>query len=267
MFRFAPSTSYSLPLNAPFDSTATNYDADFTHTPLARTLRAIVWEHLDSLFPPGSRVLELTCGTGEDAHHLAARGVHVLATDQSEKMLDIARDKCVGLPVEFARLDIGTWNLELGTSEQFDGVFSNFGGLNSTTNYQLLITNLRPVIRPNGYLFLVIMGRWCAWEITWHLLHGQPSTAFRRLRRGGTLTRVGAAIMRVYYPSTAELRRAFAPQFRLRRVRPLGNFLPPSYLEPLTRRWWFPFRLFAWLDRHLPWPPWADHTLYEWVKN
>ena len=104
-------------------------------------------------------------------------------------------------------------------------------------------------------------------EIFWHLLHGDPHTAFRRLRRGGALARVGEATMPVYYPSTAELRRAFAPHFRLVRVRPLGNFLPPSYLEHLTRRWWFPFRLWAWLDQHLPWPLWADHTIYEFVRG
>lgn len=225
----------------------------------------MVWERLDALFPPGARVLELACGTGEDARHLAERGVHVLATDQSEAMLQVARGKCAGLPVEFANFDVRSGRIgELGI---FDGIFSNFGGLNSITNYQLLISNLQSLILPNGKLLVVIMGRHCAWEIAWHLLHGDPTTAFRRWRRGGALARVGEATMNVYYPTTAELRRAFAPHFRLTRVRPLGNFLPPSYLEPLTRRWWFPFRSFAWLDWHLSYPLWADHTIYEWVKE
>jgi ubiquinone/menaquinone biosynthesis C-methylase UbiE len=227
----------------------------------------MVWARLDSLFPPGARVLELACGTGEDARHLAERGVHVLATDQSEKMLAVAEGKCAGLPVEFVWLDVGNWELVNSNLGRFDGAFSNFGGLNSITNYQLLVSNLQSLLKPGGQLLFVIMGRHCAWEIAWHLLHGDPATAFRRWRRGGVLARVGKATMNVYYPSTAELRRAFAPHFRLTRVRPLGNFLPPSYLEPLTRRWWFPFRLFAWLDKHLPWPLWADHTVYEWVKE
>jgi SAM-dependent methyltransferase len=252
-------------MTAPFDSAAPRYDSDFTHMPVARALRAIVWERLEALFPPGSRVLELACGTGEDARHLAERGVRVLATDQSEAMLAVARGKCVGLPVEFARLEIGDWRIrELGI---FDGAFSNFGGLNVVPNYQSLTQSVQSSVKPGGKLLLVVMGRWCAWEIAWHLLHGDSATAFRRWRRGGALARVGVATLRVHYPSTAELRRAFAPHFRLTRVRPLGNFLPPSYLEPLTRRRWFPFRLCRWLDRHLPWPLWADHTLYEWVKE
>lgn len=226
----------------------------------------MVWRRLDALFPPGSRVLELACGTGEDARHLAARGVRVLATDHSEEMLKIARQKCAGLPVEFARLDMSNWvSCNWGI---FDGAFSNFGGINAITNYQILSSNLQPLVKPGGRLLFVLMGRWCAWEIAWHLLHGEAGTAFRRLQQSGrAVARVGEATMTVYYPSTAELRRAFAPHFRLVRVRPLGNFLPPSYLEPLTRRWWFPFRLFASLDAHLPWPLWADHTIYEWVRE
>jgi hypothetical protein len=72
--------------------------------------------------------------------------------------------------------------------------------------------------------------------------------------------------MTVHYPSTAHLRRAFAPGFTLQRAWPLGLCLPPSYLEPLTRRRWFPFRLAAGLDG-LPGPPLADHTVYEFVRR
>ena len=212
-------------------------------------------------------MFELACGTGEDARHLAARGVRVFATDHSEAMLKVARQKCAGLPVEFARLDLH--HLEVGILDLgfFDGAFSNFGGFNALSNFQLLVSNLHRLVKPGGRLLFVLMGRWCAWEIFWHLAHGDARTALRRLQRGGVVAQVGAAAMMVYYPSTAELCRAFAPHFRLVRVRPLGNFLPPSYLEPLTRCWWFPFRLFASLDAHLLWPLWADHTIYEWVRE
>jgi hypothetical protein len=113
---------------------------------------------------------------------------------------------------------------------------------------------------------LVVMGRWCAWEIAWHLLHLQPRRAFRRLGRAGATTHAGGAAFTVYYPSTSALRRDFAPHFGLRRVWPLGLLLPPTYLEPLTRRRWFPFRLAAALDRRLRWPRWADHSVYEFVR-
>jgi len=254
---------------APFDSAALTYDTDFTHTPLVRALRARVWERLGQLFPAGSRVLELGCGTGEDAQHLASHGVRVFATDQSEAMLAVARRKCAGLPVEFAPLDfsISDFGFRISDRGMFDGVFSNFGGLNMLPDYQSLISNLQSLIKPGGPALLVLMGRWCAWEILWHLAHLDRRAAFRRLHPEGAVAWVGGTAVRVRYPATASLRRAFAPHFHLTRVRPLGVLLPPSYLEPLTRRRVFPFRLFAWLDRRLPLPLWGDHVLYEFRRN
>lgn len=255
---------------APFDATARSYDESFTQTPLARALRRIVWERLDSAFPPSSRVLELACGTGEDAHHLASRDVHVTATDHSEAMLAVAREKCSGLPVDYApldlrNLDIGNWELGIGN---FDGVFSNFGGLNVLSDYRPLASFLAPLVRPGGKLIFVVMGRWCAWEVLWHLAQLDARMAFRRLNPKGATASIGDSTIPVYYPTTADLHRDLdASGFRLIRARPLGLLLPPSYLEPLTRSWLFPFRLFEALDRILPWPLWGDHTVHEFVRN
>ncbi len=78
---------------APFDGAAATYDATFTATRLGRWLRDAVHARLAALFPPGSRVLELGCGTGEDAVWLAQRGVRVVATDASPRMVEMARQK------------------------------------------------------------------------------------------------------------------------------------------------------------------------------
>ncbi len=256
-------------MTAPFDAAAAAYDDGFTHTRLARELRGRVWARLDAVFAAGEPVLELGCGTGEDARHLAQRGVPVLATDQSPAMLRLAAAKTAGLPVTTAVLDLNTLAPPPDglPAAPYAGVFSNFGALNALAEYGPLAAWLAPRVRPGGRLVFVIMGRWCAWEITWHLLRGRPRTAFRRLRRAGAVAHVGGASMTVHYPSTAHLRRAFAAGFRLERVWPLGLLLPPSYLEPLTCRRWFPWRVFAGLDRRLPWPRWADHTVYEWVRR
>src|SRR5512142_2340783 len=70
-----------------FDHIGARYDAEFTNTDLSRWFRRRVWERLASLFKPGDRVIELGCGTGEDAIWLAKRGVRVLAGDASPAML------------------------------------------------------------------------------------------------------------------------------------------------------------------------------------
>jgi hypothetical protein len=83
------------------------------------------------------------------------------------------------------------------------------------------------------------MGRWCAWEIVWHLLHLRPRTAWRRLSRDGAEGSVGGRSIRVWYPSTRSLERAFSPDFTLQRVLGVGVFLPPTYLwEAVERRRW-----------------------------
>ncbi|MCS7312507.1 MAG: methyltransferase domain-containing protein [Acidobacteria bacterium] len=77
----------------PFDTVATVYDAQFTDRPLGRRLRAFVWECLERVFQPGDRVIDLGCGTGEDAVWLARRGISVTAVDASATILDVARQK------------------------------------------------------------------------------------------------------------------------------------------------------------------------------
>src|ERR1051326_614191 len=77
---------------AVFDQFAHDYDEHFGGI-LGRLFRRAVWRWLDAAFQPGEQVLELSCGTGEDALHLAERGVRILATDPSAGMLEVARKK------------------------------------------------------------------------------------------------------------------------------------------------------------------------------
>jgi SAM-dependent methyltransferase len=83
-----------------FDALAAEYDASFTATPLGTLLREAVWRRLDACFAPGDRVLELACGTGEDAVHLARRGVRVTAIDASPAMVETARRKVAAAGLE-----------------------------------------------------------------------------------------------------------------------------------------------------------------------
>ncbi len=135
-----------------FDAAAPFYDATFTRTRLGRWLRAAVWERLDGLFSTGDRVLELGCGTGEDAIWLARRGMRVYATDAAPAMLATARVKAeaagVANVIELATLDLAqpersaVYNAAPGS---FDGVLSNFGGLNC-------VADRRPVAELLGRL-------------------------------------------------------------------------------------------------------------------
>ncbi len=79
------------PTQAYWDVAADSYARDFTTTLIGQKLRAAVWRDLDRAFRPGQKVLELNCGTGLDAVHLAQRKIRVLACDISKGMVEQAR--------------------------------------------------------------------------------------------------------------------------------------------------------------------------------
>jgi len=214
-----------------FDALAAGYDATFTGTPLGRRLRARVWACLERHLRPGQHVLELGCGTGEDAAWLAQRGVFVTATDASAAMLEVARRKATHAGVadrvttrHLAIQDVPGTTFE----EKFDGVLSDFGALNCLREFDALGRALGRLVRPGGWAVLVVMGPWCPWEVAWFLLHGHPRAALRRLRPGGVEAEVGGQKVHVIYPSPGRLVRTLAPEFRLLRQWGLGVALPPT---------------------------------------
>jgi SAM-dependent methyltransferase len=251
---------------AAFDSLAPDYDARFTESALGRILRRAVWRWLDRAFAPGERILELNCGTGEDAVHLATRGVRVLATDGSSAMLNLARAKIGGADldgsIELRRLEIE--RLETLVAESagpLDGAFSNFGGLNCVADLPRVARSLAALLAPGARVVLCLMGPFVPWEWAWFLAHGQARKALRRLAATGVEWRG----ITVWYPSIRAMRRAFAPRFIVRRVGGLGVLLPPTSAEAWARR--HPQlleQLDRWERRIEDWPvvPWlGDHYL------
>src|SRR6185437_13155349 len=73
-----------------FDSLADQYDSLFTNSVIGRAQRNAVWSLAQRVFGPGSRILELSCGSGEDALFLARGGMSVLACDISPRMIAVA---------------------------------------------------------------------------------------------------------------------------------------------------------------------------------
>lgn len=258
----------------PFDVAAASYDAEFTSTQLARWLRESVQSHLATAFGHGDHVLELGCGTGEDAIWLAHRGVRVTATDVSQSMLDVAQHKAAaaGLSnlINFAAIDLASLSaahspLSTLHPPPFTGAFSNFGPLNCLADRREVATVLGRWVRPGGKVLLVLMGPLCPWEIGWHLVHGQPRPAFRRFRRGVEAHVGDGAMIRVWYPSPRTLAAEFEPYFEVCELVGIGSLLPPSYLSHLVDRRPGLFERLVTADRRIgaswPWTWLNDHYL------
>src|ERR1700750_2212382 len=78
---------------AAFDRIAEDYDRRFTDSLIGRAQRDAVWKVLRKTFRRNDKVLELNCGTGEDAIYLAGNGISVVALDASQQMIATAEQR------------------------------------------------------------------------------------------------------------------------------------------------------------------------------
>ncbi|HEU4781542.1 MAG TPA: methyltransferase domain-containing protein [Steroidobacteraceae bacterium] len=218
-----------------FDGMAGEYDTEFTATPLGSVLRAMVWKRYERRFGGSEHLLEIGCGTGEDAVELARRGHRVFAIDASEQMVRVAQRKAesagVAHRIQFRCVPMESLGTQL-SGMTFDGVYSNFGALNCAADVETLAADLAPRLAPGAPLVWVVMGRHVPWEWAWYLAHGEARKAFRRLSRGG----VSWGGLQVSYPTPTALTRALRPHFAACGARSLGFVLPPSYAAAWLNR-------------------------------
>jgi SAM-dependent methyltransferase len=250
-----------------FDTIADSYDSLFTSSLIGRSQRSAVWGKAKTVFHAGDHVLELNCGTGVDALFLASLGVTVTACDASPAMIEQARTrKALENPlalIEFHSLCTERLH-ELSVDARFDGMFSNFSGLNCVPKLSALAQFLADRLYPGAHLLLCLSTRFCAWEILHYLIHGKVRKALRRCR-GVSPAKMGSHSFPVYYPTVRSLLRNFGPGFRLRSLTGIGIAVPPSYMESWARRHESFFRSCETFDRLTQnWPGFrvlGDHML------
>jgi len=190
-------------MTSPFQQIAPQYGALWSDTPRGRGQRQQVWKVVDGLFQRGDRVLDLGCGTGDDAVHLMTNGVRVLGIDSAPGMVEIARSR--GVDAKNMAIE------ELAAmGGKFDGAISKFGALNCLADLGGLSKVLSRLVRPGGKLALCVMSRYC-WRSDW-----------RHLRQRWS----GHAVWRgidVYYRSARSTARKFAPHFEFERRVSIGR--------------------------------------------
>lgn len=245
----APSTA--------FDRLAARYDELWTNAGPGRAQREAVWRHVDPLFQPGACILDIGCGTGEDAAHYMSAGLEVSAVDASPEMVRISRGRGVNASVGAIE------NLD-DIPGTYDGAVSNFGALNCVRDLEALQEPLKNLIRPGGHLAVCIIGRFCLRETLHFLRQRQFHKAFRRWSGESQSPSLG---LRVFYPTVGGIERALTPEFTLVRTAGIGLSVPPSYITMLESR----LATCDAIDRRLAHLPFfralADHRLLIFVRK
>jgi ubiquinone/menaquinone biosynthesis C-methylase UbiE len=224
---------------AAFDQYAIAYDDAFTFSSIGKLQRARVWKFLSENISPVTHpdVLELNCGTGEDAAWFTRKGYHITATDISNEMVKLAQEKIGKAKAELIQSDITDIGNKL-FNKKFDLIFSDFGGMNCLSPVALrdMSSIFSRLLKPGGKMILVIMSRNCSWEQRYFKRKNDPENAFRRRSKEGVEAIIFDKKFSTWYYSPGEIVDVFSSSFNLRKFKPIGYAIPPSYLEPYFRK-------------------------------
>jgi ubiquinone/menaquinone biosynthesis C-methylase UbiE len=232
-----------------FDSVAADYDGVRGNNALIQDMRVEMWRWLDRVFVPGSRLLDLGCGTGLDAVRMAQRGDRVIATDWSSAMIartaERARQEAVADRVQ--AMAIGAHELErLEGQAILDGAYSNLGPLNCVPDLAQVSRACARLLKPAGTLVFTVIGRVCPWEIAHYLRRRRWSRVKVRFARGVVPVGMNEHTVWTRYYAPREFYRWFARDFMLAHYRGLCVFAPPPYLTSIRHE--YP-RCYDWLWR------------------
>jgi ubiquinone/menaquinone biosynthesis C-methylase UbiE len=250
------------------------FDQIYSDDAIIQYKRNRVREHILAYAKPHASMLELNCGTGEDAMYFAQKGFHIHATDISTGMLSTIRKKMVDtffqnkITIEqcsFTELEL------LQKKICFDYVYSNFGGLNCTSGLEKVLSSMNDLVKPGGVITLVIISKFCLWE-TLLIFKGKFKTAFRRFFAAkGRKAKVEGNFFRCWYYSPSFVKKHLQEDFDLLSIEGLCSIVPPSYIENFATKYPKSFRFLARKENQLkdkwPWKYIGDYFIISFRKK
>lgn len=228
-------------LAAARDQMAARWDDLFgSGNPAAAAIRERYFTEATNRFGPGTWILNLGCGTGEDAVALASQGVRVWALDWSPRLLAAteARASAAGVSerVITRRLAPSQAGLLLEDGvppERIDGVLAPWGALNLEADLPATFDALYRLMRPSALLVAGLLNRRSLFGAMGAVADGRVGEGLRRLRGADDAPQswsVAADLpaLPVHLPSEAELKAIYGTRFALERAEPLGLLTPPA---------------------------------------
>lgn len=256
-------------LEAAFDAVAEDYDRHIFGNPINTWLRNVSISVMKQLFKPRDTVLEIGCGTGTETLSLANRGVRVIATDISSKMVEVLNSKAKDLGV--SDKVIGIWSRPVDLKEkiaklgfsQLDGAYSTYGAINTEPRLQETIRIIHNILKEGAPLVLGVWNKYCLYEILGYTFKLKPRLAFARLRNPVPVGKSRFCVASNAF-SVGSIGKIVDPYFELKNVYGVVITLPPSNLT----RYLPPGRLFGFwksidlnIGRAFPMNRLGDHFL------
>lgn len=216
-----------------FNRQASVFDQIYANDAIIEYKRKRVRQHVLRYLPASASILELNAGTGEDAIYFAQNGHHVHATDIAKEMQEILRQKVKEQQLEALVSSEQCSFSELETllhQGPYDHILSNFAGLNCTGRLGKVLDSFAYLLKPGGYVTLVLLPPFCLWEFML-LFRGKFKTAFRRFAgRKGARAHVEGTYFRCWYYWPSFIRKHLAVSFEVVALEGLCTVVPPSYM-------------------------------------
>ena len=253
-------------VNRAFTKQSDHYDIYDADNKILHWMRKRVRKHVQQYLKTDDRILELNAGTGLDAFYFAEQGFEVYATDLSDGMVHQIQQKISNSNLD-SKLKVkqcSYTDLAQLSSEKFNYVFSNFGGLNCIPNINLVTDHLSILLKPGAIVTFVIMPPVCPWEIA-KFFKGKWNEAFRRLDKNGSMAHLEGEYFKTYYFNPSSVIKAFGKNFVKVKLEGLATFSPPPYADYFPSNYPGLYRFLTLLDENVsllpPFRSCADHFI------
>jgi SAM-dependent methyltransferase len=219
-----------------FDSASEEYDFTISHNYINTWIRKRSVSELLSVARPEDRLIEVGCGTGAEALEIVSHVSLIVATDISEKMLQILRKKIAAkhlshkiIPFQARAAEIGKV-VQVLDGRRADAAYSFNGALNCEPYLTEFAEALSSVLIPGGYFVCSVRNPLCLTEALSHAAVLQFDRMAPR-KNQPVMVSVGGIDIPAFYYSPSTFARFFRSRFHLKSVIGLPTLLPPAYLN------------------------------------
>lgn len=257
-----------------FNKQSTVFDEIYSGNTIVQYKRRRVREHVREFLRPGSRILELNAGTGEDAIYFAEQDHWIHATDISVGMQSRLAEKVKQHQLENKvthEICSFTDLANLNQQGPYDLIFSNFAGLNCTSELEKVLRSFKPLLKADGIVTLVLLPKFCLWE-TALAFKGKVKTAFRRFLSGnGRKAHIEGEYFLCWYYNPSFVKQILKNDFEVCSLEGLCIFVPPSYIENFAEKHPKTFKRLVTLENKWktkwPWKTIGDYYIISFRKT